>query len=195
MTARASSFLWEREMRIRIRWIASGLAAALTWPMATAGAQVGGMGGVGGLGSLGNPMSRGKTINMKREAGIVIPEQVNPVNLLVLHRGDLALSDRQFAAVISIKRTLDSTNSPLERRLDSLQRLFKGKGPLFGEPTPARRDSLAGAQALVRVTLGQLLDNIEPARDRAYQLLDLNQRAMARQIEEKADKALEKKKG
>jgi hypothetical protein len=182
-------------MRIRLRWIAVGLAAMVTLPVMGAAAQVGGMGGVGGLGSLGNPMSRGKTINMKREGGIVIPEQVNPVNLIVLHRGDLGLNDRQFAAVIAIKRSLDSTNSPLERRLDSLQRLFKGKGPLFGEPSAARRDSLANAQALVRVTLGELLDNIDPARDRAYQLLDLDQRAMARQLEEKADKDLEKKRG
>jgi hypothetical protein len=180
-------------MQMRVLW-ASGLAAAIAaMPLAAARAQVGGMGGVGGLGSIGNPMSRGKTINMKRESGIVIPEQVNPVNLVVLHRSDLGLNDRQFAAVIAIKRSLDSTNSPLERRLDSLQRLFKGKGPLFGEPSAARRDSLAQAQALVRVTLGELLDNIDPARDRAYQILDLNQRALARQIEEKADKELEKK--
>jgi hypothetical protein len=181
-------------MSIRVRWIARGVAAVVVaLPMVAAGAQAGGMGGVGGMGSMGNPMSRGKTINMKRETGIVIPEQVNPVNLLVLHRGDLALTDQQFTGVIAIKRTLDSTNSPLERRLDSLQRHFKGKGPLFGDPTAARRDSIAQAQTLVRVTLGELLDNIDPARDQAYQLLDLNQRALARQLEEKAEKDLETK--
>ena len=168
--------------------------AALTVAASSAFAQSGGMGGVGGFGSLGNPMSRGKTINMKRESGITVPELVNPVNLLVLHRQELGLTNQQFVDVIGIKRTLDSTNSPLERRLDSLQRLFKGKDPLFGEPGAARRDSLSRAEALVRVTQGELLDNIDPARDRAYQLLNLNQRALARQIEEKADKAAEKKK-
>ena len=174
-------------MSVRLSYLMA--ATTLLVAASSAAAQAGGMGGVGGFGSLGNPMSRGKTIDMKRESGITVPKLVNPVNLLILHRQELGLTAQQFEAVIAIKRELDSTNSPLERRLDSLQRLFKGRSPLFGEPSAERRDSLARAQALVRVTQGALLDNIDPARDRAYQLLDLNQRALARQIEEKADKS------
>ena len=74
---------------------------------------------------------------------------MNPINLMIEHRQDLALSDTQFMKVIAIKRVLDSTNAPLVRKLDSVQRLFK-KAPLFSEPSPQRRDSLAQARALVQ---------------------------------------------
>lgn len=88
------------------------------------------------LGSLG----RGKIGQLSHEPGIEIPAIVNPVNLLIEHRQELALSDTQFKRVIGIKRALDSTNAPLVRKLDSVARVFKTK-PLFTEPSPERRDS------------------------------------------------------
>ena len=89
-------------------------------------------GGMGGIG-------RRRPGNLEHEPGLVVPKQVNAVNLLIEHRQDLELSDSEFAGVARIKRALDSTNAPLVRKLDSLQRAFKG-GPIFSEPSPERRE-------------------------------------------------------
>ena len=119
---------------------------------------------------------------------------MNAVNLLIQHRQDLALSDSQFARVIRIKRGADSTNAPLMRRLDSVQVLFKGAGPLFGDPSPERRDSLASARAVIQETVGTVRDNIADAREKAYALLSAQQLAKAESIEDKAAKAIEEEK-
>ncbi|HSQ28775.1 MAG TPA: hypothetical protein VLN49_02940 [Gemmatimonadaceae bacterium] len=128
--------------------------------------------------------------HLEREPGIVVPKVVNPVNLLVEHRQQLALSDTQFAQVIAIKRVLDSTNAPLARKLDSVQRLFKG-GPVFSEPNADRRDSLAQARGLVQDMTGAIDDNNNAARDKAYALLSVQQLATARDLEAKAEQAIE----
>lgn len=138
------------------------------------------------LGSLG----RGKIGQLSHEPGIEIPAIVNPVNLLIEHRQELALSDTQFKRVIGIKRALDSTNAPLVRKLDSVARVFKTK-PLFTEPSPERRDSLAQANYLVRGAKIDIDQNIADAKDRAYALLSASQVVTAGQIEEKARKASE----
>jgi len=129
-----------------------------------------------------------------RPAAIEIPKFVNAVNLLVQHRQDLALSDSQFARIIRIKRTSDSTNSPLMRRLDSVQVLFKSGGPLFGNQSPERRDSLAEARSVVQETLGNVRDHVADAREKAYALLSAAQLAKAEDFEAKAAKALEDEK-
>lgn len=128
--------------------------------------------------------------HLEREPGIVLPKVVNPVNLLVEHRQQLVLSDTQFARVIAIKRVLDSTNAPLARKLDSVQRLFKG-GPVFSEPNAERRDSLAEAKGLVQDVTGAIQDNNNAARDKAYALLSAPQLAVAQDLEAKAEQAIE----
>jgi hypothetical protein len=135
--------------------------------------------------------SSGKYGDLNRSSPIEIPKYVNPINLLIAHRQDLALSDSQFARVIRVKRAADSTNAPLMRRLDSVQVLFKGRGPLFGDPSPERRDSLATARSVIAETVAGVRDNIADARDKAYAFLSEQQLAKAQSFEEKAAKAIE----
>jgi hypothetical protein len=147
-----------------------------------------GMGG-GGRG-MGGGMGRGKVGDLTRESAIVIPKYVNPVNLLIEHRQELTLTDSQFAHVVIIKRALDSANTPLVRRLDSLQRLFKGGTPIFSSPSPERRDSIATARAVVQETIGNVRENVSAARDKAYGLLSYPQRTRAQELEDKAEKVI-----
>jgi hypothetical protein len=126
-----------------------------------------GMAGPGGF---------GKTAHIARDVGIVIPKQLNTVNLLIEHRQELVLSDSQFKAIIAVKRGLDSLNAPLNRRLDSLQRLFKGGSILFGAASPE--------------TQAELHQNISVWRDKAYLGLSSTQAAKAGEIEDKAQRAI-----
>jgi hypothetical protein len=128
--------------------------------------------------------------SLAKEPGIVIPTQVNAVNLLIQHRQEVALSDSQFVRVIAIKRALDSTNAPVMRKLDSVARLFRGGTPLFSDPSVARRDSLAEARAMVREWPAIVRETNESARDRAYQMLGETQRSKAETIEAAAEKAI-----
>lgn len=116
------------------------------------------------------------------------------VNLLIQHRQDVTLSDSQFVKVIAIKRSLDSTNAPYTRKLDSLSRLFRGGTPIFSEPSAARRDSIAEARDVVDGTLAVLRDNNNTARDKAYELLNEQQLLKAHEIEAKAEKAIQDEK-
>lgn len=145
--------------------------------------------GIGGMNG-GTGIARRRPGNIEREPGLAVPKQANAVNLLVEHRRDLALSDSQLANVVVIKRALDSTNAPLTRRLDSLQRVFKG-GPIFSEPTVGRRDSLAEARAVVVAVTGTIGDNISAARERAFALLSPAQLTKAQELEAAADKAID----
>ncbi len=140
--------------------------------------------GIGGFGKGRIPGS------LAKEPGIVVPTQVNAVNLLIQHRQEVALTDSQFVRVIAMKRTLDSTNAPVMRKLDSVTRLFRGGPPLFSEPSPARRDSLAEARLMVREWTAVVRENNESARDLAYRLLGEAQRMKAATIEAAAEKAI-----
>lgn len=144
------------------------------------------MGGRGGGGGFG----RGKSINDTHEPALAVPKYVNPVNMLIEHRQELTLTDSQFVRVVAVKRGLDSANAPLDRRLDSLQRLFKGGGPLFGDASLERRDSLASARAVVQETMSGVRDNVSTAREKAYGLLSFTQRGKAQELEDKAEKAI-----
>ena len=148
---------------------------------AIAGAQRSGIGGFG----------RGRDIGLKREPGLVVPKQVNMINLLIERRQDLALSDSQFARVISLKRVLDSTNAPVMRKLDSVERLFRKGPPMFSNPSPTRKDSLAEARGVVRQATGIIHDNNAAVRDQAYALLNEQQLVAAQALEAKAEKAIE----
>lgn len=150
---------------------------------AMAQAQRGIMGGRGAL-----PPGRGPG-GFQRSGGVQLPKYVNSVNLLVEHRQELALSDSQFVRFVAAKRSLDSTNAPLLRKLDSVQRLFKNGGPLFSAPSRQRRDSLAEAHAFVGETMATVRENITSARDRAFGLLSSVQLTKASELEAKAEKA------
>lgn len=144
---------------------------------------------VAAQGGMGRGMGRGtfgRGNGIQRAPGVEIPQVVNAVNLLIEHRQELALSDTQFTRVIAIKRTLDSTNAPLMRKLDSVQRLFKN-GPLFSEGSVERRDSVAEARSLVRDVAAGVRENNSTARDQAYALLSAKQLDVAHSLESAAE--------
>lgn len=145
--------------------------------------------GIGGMNG-GTGIARRRPGNIEREPGLAVPKQANAVNLLVEHRRDLALSDSQLANVVVIKRALDSTNAPHTRKLDSLQRVFKG-GPIFSEPSAGRRDSLAEAHTVVFEVTSVIRDNISAARERAFALLSPAQLTKAQELEAAAEKAID----
>ena len=128
--------------------------------------------------------------SLTRETGLVVPQQVNMINLMIQHRQEIALSDSQFMRVIGFKRALDSSNAPTMRRLDSLSRLFRGGTPIFSEPSIARRDSIAEARSVMRELLAAVRENNDAARDKAYELLNEQQLLKAREVESAAEKAL-----
>jgi hypothetical protein len=133
----------------------------------------------------------GRVPNIAREPGLVVPKPINVINLLIARRQDVALSDTQFKQVIWLKRELDSTNAPQMRKLDSLDRLFRGGTPMFSAPNAARRDSLAEARAVMRDAVAAVTENNASARDRAYALLSEPQLERAKAIEIEAAKAAE----
>ena len=149
----------------------------------TALAQRGIMGGRGAMAPGRGPGT------IARDPGVYVPKYVNAVNLAIEHRQDLSLSDSQFVHFIAIKRTLDSMNAPLVRKLDSVRRVFKAGIPLFSTPTAARRDSLAEARSLIIETIGDLRDNITAAREKAYAVLSSTQMTKVQELEEKAETA------
>jgi hypothetical protein len=180
------------------RWsrIAFWLTLVPSLVLAQRGIMPGGSMGVGGVGRRGGKGPGSIT----REQGIAIPKLVNPVNLLIENRQVLMLTDSQFFKVIAIKRSLDSTNAPLMRKLDSVQHQFKGGGPLFGDPSAARRDSLVEARGAILDVQGSVKDNISASRDKAFLLLSSPQLTKARELEDKAERAIadeekEKEKG
>jgi hypothetical protein len=128
---------------------------------------------------------------LAREEGITVQRPVNAVNLLIEHRQDLVLTDSQFVHIIGVKRALDSANAPLMRRIDSVQHELKGGNPLFGDPSRARRDSLAAGRSVVQETLAGVRENNTEWRDKAYKLLSSDQLTKAQDFEAKAEKELE----
>jgi hypothetical protein len=86
-----------------------------------------------GMGTFGRGRGPGK---LTMAPGIDVPKPVNVINLMIENRATVALTDSQFIHVIAIKRELDSTNAPMFRRIDSVQRLFK-PGPVFRRPVAA----------------------------------------------------------
>ena len=145
--------------------------------------------GQGGMGRGVGRGSFGRGAGIQRAPGVEIPQVVNAVNLLIEHRQQLALSDTQFTRVIAIKRALDSTNAPLVRKLDSVQRLFKN-GPLFSEGNAERRDSVAEARSLVRDVTAALHENNATGRDQAYALLSAKQLDTAHSLEAAAEQKI-----
>jgi hypothetical protein len=127
--------------------------------------------------------------SLSREAGVQVPKYVNSVNLLIEHRQELSLTDSQFVRLVGIKRTLDSTNVPLLRKIDSVQRVFKSGVPIFSAPSAARRDSIAEGRAFVNDALGVVRDNISASRETAYGLLTPAQVTKARDFQDKAERA------
>jgi hypothetical protein len=169
-------------MSIKVQrvWTSAVLLAVVS------GSAFGQRGIMGGRGALTPGRGAG---SLARDGGVQVPKYVNAVNLLIEHRQELSLSDSQFVRLIAAKRTLDSTNVPLLRKLDSVQRVFRSGVPMFSAPSTQRRDSLAEARALVNETLGTVRQNIAAARDKAYAILSTTQLTKAQELEEKAEKA------
>ena len=185
LVTRVFSFFRGRKVRAMpslrvIALVAAFGAVAAATPRVAAGQ--GGFGRGAGRGNFGRS-------GVPRAPGVEIPEVVNAVNLLVEHRQEVALSDTQFMRVIAIKRALDSTNAPLLRRLDSVQRLFKN-GPLFSGGSAERRDSLTEANSLVRDVTTAVRENNATGRDQAYALLSSQQLDTARALEAKAEQKI-----
>ncbi len=140
------------------------------------------------IGGMGPDGQKGKPGRLSRDMGISIPKIVNPVNLLIEHRLEVALTDTQFAKIIVIKRVLDSTNAPMTRKLDSIARLYKPR-PLFSAVTDERRDSIAQAHPVVLELVAGIRENISNAKDSAYALLSVKQLATAQGLESVAEQA------
>ena len=132
---------------------------------------------------------RGGAMGPSRAPNLTIPKPINMINLLIAQRQDLALSDSQFAHVISIKRSLDSTNAPQMRKLDSIEHIFKGGQPIFSQPSAAHRDSLFEARGAIHDAVAAIESNNADARDHAYALLSEPQLTKAKAIEAKAEAA------
>ena len=140
------------------------------------------------IGGMGPDGQKGKPGRLSRDMGISIPKIVNPVNLLIEHRLEVALNDTQFTKIIAIKRVLDSTNAPMSRKLDSIARLYKPR-PIFSVITQERRDSIADAHPVVLELVAGLRENISNARDSAYTLLSARQLTTAQGLESVAEQA------
>jgi hypothetical protein len=138
------------------------------------------------IGGMGPDGQKGKPGRLSRDMGITVPKIVNPVNLLIEHKLEVALNDTQFKRIIAIKRVLDSTNAPLSRKLDSIQRLYKPR-PIFSSITQERRDSIAQAHPLVLDLVAGIRENISSAKDSAYTLLSAQQLTTAQGLESVAE--------
>jgi hypothetical protein len=108
---------------------------------------------------------------------------VNDVSVLIQHRQQLALSDSQFIHLVAIRRSVDSANFPLERRLDSLARVEHDASSGFRR-LPA--DTVRRLRELARTTLDALAANIRPATERAHNLLTDHQIETAATFEQQA---------
>jgi hypothetical protein len=142
-----------------------------------AGAQIGLPGGM-----------HGRMTGPTRDSGVVMARHVNPLNLLIAHRQDLALSDSQFANIIVLKRSLDLANAPLLRKADSVERLFKGR-PIFARQSPEHRDSVRAGRELVDDVAGAVRENDDDYRARALALLNEEQLRAAETYAAEAAKA------
>jgi hypothetical protein len=131
---------------------------------------------------------RGRMSGPTRDSGVVMPRQVSAINLLVARRQDLELGDSQFVHIIALKRALDSTNAPLLRKADSVERLFKGR-PIFASQSPAHRDSVRAGRTLVQEIAELVRENDDAYRDRAYALLSAEQLRAAQTYEAEARRA------
>lgn len=140
------------------------------------------------IGGMGPDGQKGKPGRLSRDMGISIPKIVNPVNLLIEHRLEVALNDTQFTKIIAIKRVLDSTNAPMSRKLDSIARLYKPR-PIFSMITQERRDSIADAHPVVLDLVAGIRENISSAKDSAYALLSAKQLTTAQGLESVAEQA------
>ena len=140
------------------------------------------------IGGMGPDGQKGKPGRLARDMGITIPKIVNPVNLLIEHRLEVALNDTQFTKIIAIKRALDSTNAPASRKLDSLQRLFHPR-PIFSTVSQERRDSIAQAHPVMLDLVAAIRENISSATDSAYALLSARQLTTAQGLQAVAEQA------
>ena len=104
----------------------------------------------------------------------------NGVNLIIAHAKDLSLTPEQLTGVVTIKRRLDSLNTPLMRKLDSLERANRE----VERPRPARSrgDLPAPSDPAIDRTLEELRTNLHNAEWDAYAVLSGTQLQKALQM-------------
>ena len=141
-------------------------------------AQRGGMGAGRGMGG----GRRNGNNESDQAAAVAMPEPVNAVNLLIMHLRELALPDTVVRRVVAIKRHVDSTNTPLLRRFDSLQAVIRQLGSRV-----EYRDSVDDPRILLQRTVSDIRVNIEPGRVAAYALLSPEQLDKAKGFEATAE--------
>jgi hypothetical protein len=101
----------------------------------------------------------------------------NGVNLIIAHAKDLSLTSEQLARIVTIKRHLDSLNTPLMHELESLEHINRS----VPEPPRSRGDTPEPNPALDR-TLDSLRTNLRGAEEDAYEVLSGVQLQQALQI-------------
>ena len=108
----------------------------------------------------------------------------NGVNIIIAHARQLSLTSEQLSRVVTIKRRLDSLNTPLMRELDSLERanrehdrvaLPRSRGDLPPPPNPR-----------MERTLDVLRTNMHSAEEDAYEVLSGAQLQQALQLVKEA---------
>jgi hypothetical protein len=112
---------------------------------------------------------------------------VNGVNVILDHQAELALTDSQAIRINAIKRALDSTTAPLLKRVDAARARF---APTSGG-SPAPRDSLVRAGAMIQEVMTAVRDSVHAARDRAFALLTPAQLTKALEFQDTAQRELD----
>jgi hypothetical protein len=101
----------------------------------------------------------------------------NGVNIIIAHAKELSLTSEQLSRVATIKRRLDSLDTPLMRQLEYLERINHeadvphSRGDLSDVPNPA-----------LERTLDSLHTNLRGAEDDAYEVLNGSQLQHALQL-------------
>ena len=130
----------------------------------------------------------GASRRQEDEPALTVQEPLNPVDLLIQHWTDLKLTPEQIGQLRTIKRSLDSTNAPAHRTLDSLQRAMRPSG-MLGQLKPEQRDSIPVARARAARLVDELQENMRPMRERAFGVLTPEQAGKAESIETDAQRA------
>lgn len=129
-------------------------------------------------------MAAGREFGQRSDDPLISqPRPVNVVSVLIQHRRQLSLTDSQFTQLVALRRGLDSLNFPLERRLDSLVRVEHDASAAFRR---LPEDSVRSMRDLAKNTLAALAANMEPATDRAHNLLTEQQMTLAEGFETQA---------
>ncbi|MBZ4329932.1 Spy/CpxP family protein refolding chaperone [Corallococcus coralloides] len=120
------------------------------------------------------PTSQGSSQDARRPPPF---ERKSPVQVLIDHRQDLALTDAQAASLERIQTALDAKNAPVKQSLEALR---PPAPPDRTQGTPSAEDKAAHEQA--RGLFEQLRANDLAAYQQAEQVLTDAQKSQARTL-------------